>query len=264
MVLVNTAQHGRRFDALPVPGHVVIIGLGPSAEAYMDHVKRLGARRAYADEVWAINSLGDVLACDRVFHMDDVRIQEIRAAAKPDSNIANMLTWLREHPGPIYTSRIHPDYPGLVPFPLEDVINSSGVAYFNNTAAYAVAYAVHIGVKKISMFGCDYTYPKAHDAEKGRACTEFHLGMAQARGIAVVLPFNTSLMDAICDKREGGRPTPELYGYDTLALSIVASDDDKLRVGFTPRDVLPTAAEIEARYDHSRHPSPFVISKEPT
>jgi hypothetical protein len=77
------------------------------------------------------------------------------------------------------------------------VINSCGIAYFNNTAAYAVAYAVHIGVKKISMYGCDYTYPNAHDAEKGRACTEFHLGIAKARGIRIGLTDKTSLMDAM-------------------------------------------------------------------
>jgi hypothetical protein len=30
----------------------------------------------------------------------------------PQSNIAAMLTWLRAHPGPVYTSVPHPDYPG--------------------------------------------------------------------------------------------------------------------------------------------------------
>jgi hypothetical protein len=118
-----------------------------------------------------------------------------------------MLGWLRNHPGPIYTSRAHPDYPGLVEFPLEDVINSCGIAYFNNTAAYAVAYAVHIGVKKITLFGCDYTYPNAHDAEKGRACTEFHLGIAKARGIRIGLTDKTSLMDACCDEQERSTAT---------------------------------------------------------
>jgi hypothetical protein len=78
-----------------------------------------------------------VFACDRVFHMDDVRIQQVRADAVPDSNIAVMLDWMKAHPGPIYTSRPHPDYPGLVRFPLQDVLNDLGTAYFNGTAAYA-------------------------------------------------------------------------------------------------------------------------------
>ena len=221
----------------------------------MDVAKRMGSRHAFADEVWSINALGDVLQCDRIFHMDDVRIQEARAAARPQSNIANMVTWLRKHPGPIYTSRVHPDYPGLVAFPLEAVINSCGVAYFNNTAAYAVAYAVHIGVKKISIFGCDYTYPDAHAAEKGRACLEFHLGIAKARGIELAAPDCTSLMDSMSSEQD------RIYGYDTLDLKLM-SIDGAVRVEFSPRDKIATAAEIEARYDHSKHPSPLV--KEPT
>ena len=229
-----------------VPAHVVIIGLGPSAESYMDCVKRIGNRRRFADEVWAINALGDVLQCDRIFHLDDLRVQEIRAKARPDSNIAYMIEWMRKHPGPIYTSRLHPDYPGLVEFPLEDVINSCGIAYFNNTAAYAVAYAVHIGVKQITMFGCDYTYFNSHDAEKGRACTEFHLGNAKARGILIGLPDNTSLMDSLSVEQD------RMYGYDTLDLKLTGGGDKPVRVAFTPREKLPTADEIEARYDHSQ------------
>ncbi|RKQ70127.1 class I SAM-dependent methyltransferase [Oceanibaculum indicum] len=233
------------------PAHVVILGLGPSVEAYMDRVKRLGGAHALADEIWAVNALGDVFTCDRIFHMDDVRIQEIRAAAAPDGNIAAMLSWMRKHPGPIYTSRAHEDYPGTIDFPLEAVINSIGFSYFNSTVAYAVAYAIHLGVREISLFGVDYTYANYHHAEKGRACVEFLLGIAAARGIQIALPDSTSLMDACA---------PKLYGYDTLDVEI-DNVDGRARVVFTPHDRLPTAAEIEAEYDHSRHPSPLV--KEP-
>ena len=240
-------------DGLTVPNHVVILGMGPSLEGYVDLAKRMGARRALADEVWGINAVADVVNCDRVFHMDDVRIQEIRAAARPQSNIAQMLPWLRRHPGPIYTSRTHPDYPGLVEFPLQDVINSCGFAYFNSTAAYAVAYAVHIGVRQISMFGFDFTYPNAHDAEKGRACVEFHLGIAKARGIEIGFPANTSLMDACAPLWQ------RVYGYDAVDVVMEQPDDGgPVSVSFTPKTDLPTADEIEARYDHSKHPNLLV------
>lgn len=253
MVAMNAAQFATRFERLPVPDHVVILGLGPSLETYIDIVKRMGARRAFADEVWGINAVGDIIQCDRLFHMDDVRIQEIRAAAKPESNIAAMLTWLKKHDGPIYTSRPHPDYRGLTAFPLEAVINNLGYAYLNGTAAYAAAFAVHIGVKRISLFGCDFTYANAHDSESGRGCLEYWLGFAKARGIEINLPATTSLLDSCVpeDRR--------LYGYDTL---VVAIDEDPdtgaVKVAMTPRAELPTAEEIEARYDHSKHPSPLV------
>ena len=236
------------------PSHVVILGLGPSMEHYVDVTKRLGGRRVLADEVWTINSLGDVIQCDRVFHMDDVRIQQIRADAAPESNIANMLGWMKTHPGPIYTSRTHADYPGLVAFPLADVIGDLGFAYFNSTAAYAVAYAIHIGVKKISLFGLDYTYANAHDAEKGRACVEFWLGMAAQRGIEIAISDRSSLMDAL-------QPSADrLYGYDTLDVDIAAppAGSRKVKVKFTPRKELPTAEAIEAAYDHQKHPNPLV------
>src|SRR5213593_3221894 len=89
------------------PQHVAILGLGPSVGQYLEITKRLGGRRKFCDEVWGINGLGDVFRCDRIFHMDDVRIQEIRAEAAPESNIAAMLRWMRQHPGPIYSSRKH-------------------------------------------------------------------------------------------------------------------------------------------------------------
>lgn len=238
-----------------VPEHVVIVGLGPSAEQYVDLTKRLGGRHKYCDEVWVINALGNVLQADRVFHMDDVRIQEIRAKAEPDSNIAAMLPWLKSHPGPVYTSRPHPDYPGLVAFPLEDVLNDLGYDYFNSTAAYAVALAIHIGVKKISIYGCDYTYPNAHDAEKGRGCVEYWLGYAAKCGIKISLPTKTTLLDAIHARQD------RLYGYDTVNVELKPIGGGKVAVSFTERDNLPTAKEIEDSYDHSKHPSALVAKK---
>jgi hypothetical protein len=234
------------------PAHVAILGLGPSLELYVDLAKRCGARHKLADEIWGINAVLDVIQCDRGFHMDDVRIQEIRAASLPNSNIAAMLPWLKKHPGPIYTSRAHPDYPGLIEFPLQDVVNSCGIAYFNSTAAYAVAYAVHIGVKQISLWGIDFTYANAHLAEKGRACVEFHLGIAKARGIQIGLNARTSLMDAIAEEND------RVYGYDTLDLEYEQDAEGPVRIKRTPKDTLPTADEIERRYDHSQHPNPLV------
>ncbi len=225
--------------------HVVILGLGPSVDQYLDTTKRLGGRYRYADEVWCINALGGVFDCDMVFHMDDVRIQEIRAAARPDSNIAAMLDWIRTSPVPVMTSRAHPDYPALVEFPLEEALNNLGHDYFNNTAAYAVAYAILSGATKITCFGMDYTYANTHHAEKGRACVEFWLGFAHANGIKVNLPEKTSLMDA-CHGTVG-----RLYGYDTVDIAISVDDSGMAKVALTERPKLPTADEIEKAYDHS-------------
>lgn len=233
------------------PTSVAILGMGPSLSQYLNIAKRLGARSKLADEVWGINAVADVLACDRVFHMDDVRVQEMRAAERPDSNIAAMLEWLRRHPGPVYTSMPHPDYPGLVPFPLQRVMNDLGMGYFNSTAAYAVAFAIHLRVKKMYLFGCDFTYANAHHAEKGRACMEFWMGVAHARGIELSVPRETSLMDACEAFRD------RLYGYDMVDAKITG-EPRNWRIRFKPRAKPPTANEVEERYDHERHPNRIV------
>ncbi len=239
-----------KSTAKAAPKRVAILGLGPTLEAYVDVAKRMGARRGLVDEVWGINAAIDVINCDRGFHMDDVRVQEARATAKPDSNIAAMLPWLRKHPGPIYTSVTHPDYPGLVAFPLEEVLNGlGGVAYFNSTAAYAVAYAVHIGVETLYLFGCDFSFADSHQAEKGRACVEYYLGIGKARGMDIGLPGGTSLMDGCATKQD------RIYGYDGVDIAFEDGPDGARKLAFTPR-ALPTADEIEARYDHGKLTTP--------
>ena len=243
--LIAVCERCEIHEQEPEGKHVAILGLGPSLDQYLEQTKRAGGRHKFCDETWGINALGDVFACDLIFHMDDIRIQEIRAEAAPASNIAAMVEWIKTSPVPVVTSRAHPDYPALVEFPLEDVLNHLGHDYFNNTAAYAVAFAIHTGATKISLFGMDYTYPNVHDAEKGRACVEFWLGQAHARGIEIRLPKTTTLMDSCYPQAS------RLYGYDTLDIAFNVDEVGKLTLGFIPREALPTAEQIERNYDHS-------------
>jgi hypothetical protein len=225
--------------------HIAILGLGPSIDQYLEITKRLGGRVRLFDQVWSINALGNVFHSDLIFHMDDVRIQQIRAEALPHSNIAVMLDWLKHSDVPIMTSRAHPDYPALVEFPLEECLNILGHDYFNSTAAYAIAFAIMQGATKISVFGMDFTYPNSHDAEKGRACVEFWLGQAHARGIEICLPKTTTLMDSCYPKAS------RLYGYDCVDVDYIQQEDGTLKLKFTDKVELPTAEQIEKNYDHS-------------
>ncbi|MGE0722813.1 MAG: hypothetical protein AB7O45_00485 [Alphaproteobacteria bacterium] len=234
------------------PAHVAIVALGASSLEYVKAAEGYGGRHCF-DEVWTVNSFGGVLQADRVFHMDDVRVQEARAAADPTGKIARMLEWMRTAPGPIYTSRPHPDYPGLVAYPLEAVINAAGADYFNGTPPYALALAIAIGVRRLSLYGFDYSYPNQHDAEQGRGCAEYWIGRAEARGIEVEVAASSTLLDAYL---KGAPGRPRYYGYDTVDVRVARRSDGGVTVEQTPHDRIPTAAEIEARYDHSRRPEP--------
>lgn len=243
-VAVNIAPTQR-----PVPKSVAILGLGPSLHTYLNVVKRLGGRHKLCDETWGVNAVIDLIRCDVGFHMDNICVQEIRAAAAPKSNIAAMLPWLKTHPGPIFTSVPHPDYPGMTEYPLAAVLNAcGGNRYFNGTVAYAVAYAIFIGVKKIYFFGADYTYGNSTHAEKGRGCLEHWIGFAMARGIEISVAGTSTLLDACVPARE------RLYGYDGVAVDISGPIGNET-VKFSPRD-LPSAEEIEHRYDHSQPTTP--------
>lgn len=224
-----------------VPQSVAIVAMGKSCSTYIRQVSAAGDRRVIADQTWAINSMGSAIAHDLLFHMDDCRVQEQRAAAQPGTNVANMLNWLRRHPN-FYTSRKYDDYPGAMEYPLEKVVRMTGVAYFNSTVAYAVALAVAIGVKKIAMYGADYSYSNLHKAERGRGCVEFWLGLAAARGIQIVVAEDTTLLDA-CEPAER-----KWYGYDGYKVDLTIDKDNGLQITKTPHDDLPSAAEIEARY----------------
>lgn len=223
---------------------IAIVALGPSSLDYVRLVEGIGNRKLAFDEVWSINGYGFVLQCDRIFHMDDVRIQEIRAKGG-NKKIAAMLEWMKTHPGPIYTSRTHEDYPGLVAYPLADVLNAVKRPYINNTVAAAVCYALHMkepAVTELTLFGADFTYPDKRWAERGRACVEHWLGVAAARGIRIQLPDTTSLLDA-CEPMQ-------IYGYDTLDI-IMKRTGETVDISFREKVELPTAEQVEAVYNHA-------------
>lgn len=62
---------------------------------------------------------------------------------------------------------------------------------------------------------------------------------------------SSTLLDAMHTQEE------RLYGYDTLDITIRA-EGGIARVDFVERDTLPSADEIEARYDHAAHPNAIV------
>lgn len=230
-----------RFSG-PRPATVAIVAMGSSCMDWMNRANQHGGKRAIADETWGVNATGGVIQCDRVFAMDD--LGDLRRQAREGKKVANgMLEWMPEHPGPIYTSRPYPDLPGTVEYPLEAVINEVGFPYLNNSVAYAVAYAMYLGVQQIKLFGADFTYPdQAHRGESGRGCVEWLLGIAGERGIRIEVSQNTTLMDACV-------PLPErLYGYDEPVIP-EQTEDGSWKVRFPERE------EVEAE-DTESAPEP--------
>ena len=196
--------------------NVAIVGMGRSWFDYC-MAKSHGAK---FDEVWAINAVSDVIYHDRVFMMDPPsRFLDTDDAGGQTDSMSKLLT---EHQGPVYTCQLDDRCPGLVEYPIDEVLAGCGSHYINNTVAYAVAFALWNKVAKIKMFGIDFSYKgNLHFAEAGRACVEFWLSKAMFNGIEIEVAHTSGLLDTSVPADE------KLYGYHRLEDPLVVITDEK-------------------------------------
>lgn len=215
------------------PKSVAILGMGPSLVGWLQDTLTQELTIEWADEVWAINMAANACWHDVVFWMDDLKDQE---EFRPP-----LFELLRKRGRPIITSIPYPDIVESYGYPLGEVVEISleilGKPYLNNGVAMAVAYAVWKQVKRIRIYGADFTYPNRTYGEQGRACTEFWLQVAMNRGAEVSMPHNTSLFDTHGDTGIYGykeQPLIHLPNGDTYKYLTEAEVGSQ--VGYKPED----------------------------
>jgi hypothetical protein len=82
----------------------------------------------------------------------------------------------------------------------------------NNTIAYAVAFAFWSNIRRLDLFGVDFSYKgDLHFAEAGRACVEFWLSKCIEKKIKIGVSPRSALLDSNVPVSE------RLYGYHRLA-----------------------------------------------
>jgi len=185
--------------------HVAIVGLGISQ---IDFVLSIENSKTW-DEIWGINAVVAAFKCDRMFMLDPAsRFFEGDDAGKTTEVMRKILPELTL---PIYTCELDERVPAAIEYPLEDVANYSKCAYFNNTVAYAIAFAYWSEVSQIDLFGIDFSYQhNLHFAEAGRACVEFWLCKCMEKGITVAASPRSAILDSNVSAKE------RLYGYHRL------------------------------------------------
>jgi len=178
-----------------VPYTVAIVAMGPSRNDYINECISKSSRFQVADETWAINAMGSIIQHDRLFVMDDLPYFH-KVSKETNKPLIGYNDWLHKHPGPVYAQKAYKDFPGSVAYPLENVLNVIQYPYINNTTAYALCYAIYLGVKHIKLYGMDFTYANNRGfAEAGRACIEHWIRDACWRGIKVTIAPSSTLMD---------------------------------------------------------------------
>ena len=183
---------------------VAIVGLGGS---YSDYIAARVASQEF-DEVWGINCIGGIIHVDKTFMMDPVSRFLDTENAGTQTGVARQ--FLKTNKKPIVTCQLDKRVKHLELFPLKEVTLDLGYCYFNNTVAYAIAYAIWKKVNKISLYGIDYTYKNVSMAESGRACVEFWCAIAATKGIKLEVAHRSSLLDTNVPDNE------KLYGYHRL------------------------------------------------
>jgi hypothetical protein len=102
--------------------------------------------------------------------------------------------WLEQpHPFTVFMLDESPAFPSVLSFPVDAVAKSAGRDYFTSTVAYAIAYAASLpDVAEIGLWGIDL----AHDTEYSdqRPCAEYHIALAEGRGIKVTTHQNSALL----------------------------------------------------------------------
>lgn len=185
------------------PKSVVLLAMGPSILDYFGATLTQELTLSFADEVWAINMAANTFWHDVVFWMDDLISQ--------NAFRSGLIDLLRKRGKPVVTCVRRPELvPSSYDYPIDEVsaigIPVFGKPYLNNGVAMAIAYAIHIGVKTLKIYGADFSYPNRDFAESGRACVECWTTLASIRGMEIQLCPNTSLMDNVKDHG--------IYGYD--------------------------------------------------
>ena len=200
-----------------VPEVVSLVALGHSKIDFLNETMTSGNERGVSDEVWVINKLGVSVKHDLLFRMDDLNTRypcnNKRFTGGNSGEKGKLIhdsydNFLRNHDKPIITSKAYQEYPTSVTYPLEAVINTIGYSYFRTTPAYAAAFALHIGVKQLRIYGCDYVYPTdVYRGESGKANMEFILGICMSMGMEVHVSPKSTLLDANIPQAE------RMYGY---------------------------------------------------
>ena len=192
--------------------NVAIVAMGQSQIDY--HLSQVHS--VSFDEVWAVNAMIGVLPeIDRAFILDPMsRFFDTEDAG---SMTPMMRKCLPKADYPIYTCELDERVPYAEEFPLTSLVADLGCSYFNNTVAYAIAFALWNKVSHLTVFGVDFTYKtNMHYAESGKACCEFWLAKCMENDIEVSIAPRSNLLETNVDIKE------KLYGYHRLKDPVVS------------------------------------------
>ena len=162
-------------------------------------------------------------------------------------------TWLQQNHLPIYMQEHYPEVPASIRFPFEQMVTEFPRGYMTNSLCYMVALALMEGVTHVGIYGCHYDSSSEYAAQRG--CAEYWLGLAEGRGVQVLIPPGCDLLN---------RPSL-IYGYESHPNGI--RHDSYLFYTNDPSKIGPAAKENLKRMQQTGHltspGSPLTVADDP-
>jgi hypothetical protein len=172
------------------PEKVAIVGTAPSS--------RLLA--PFNDPTWTIwgsspaNGMGNIPRADAWFEMHcNFMWPEYQSYGVP------YIKWLNEQNFPIM-AQDQTLIPKALTFPMKEMVDKFGPYFFTSTFAWMMAYAIHVGVKEMALFGVDMASKDEYILQ--RPGGQYFITLAKQNGIKVFIPQESDLAQP-----------PPLYGY---------------------------------------------------
>lgn len=178
----HTVIHGVLVPTQPKRKKVCIVG-------YAENSRHLAWFNDPDTEIWGVNQLYRFIPrADRWFQIHHDWHDDTKWATG-----ANLSEWLKAAPCPVYMIDAQPDMPMTLPYPKAWVKDQLQVhEYFTSSIAMMIALAIAEGFEHIGIYGIDLIVGREYHFEK--ACVEFYLGLAHAKGIQYHLPQQTALL----------------------------------------------------------------------
>jgi len=165
-------------------GNIYILGRGAS-------LVRCSVAKPENSEYWGCNNVYRARDVDRLFVMNDLFATQF-------NRDKDLIKTVNEKDFPVYTLGKYDVLRNNVAYPMKEVIDEFGKAYFLNNTCYMVALAIMQKPKNLTFFGVDLTFGnKSEYFREAKACLEFWLGVAVGRGIIIHLAQESTLLRRI-------------------------------------------------------------------
>lgn len=142
----------------------------------------------FDDDTWDIAGLNQIY---RFLPREDVHMDIHVNWDEENVDGTDHRGWIRDCGIPVLMTKVHPDLPTSVAFPLDAVIQSA-TDYLTSSVAFYIAWAIHQGYKEIALYGIDLIVGTEYEFQK--ACAEFWLGVAHGKNILLRIPPQSALL----------------------------------------------------------------------